>query len=83
MEDLPANLVTRILENVDKERRASINQILNYPEDSAGSIMTTEYVDLRKWMTVRQALDHIKEAGLIKKPSIHAMYLNSAVSLVL
>lgn len=56
LEDLPANLVTRILENVDKERRASINQILNYPEDSAGSIMTTEYVDLRKWMTVRQAL---------------------------
>ena len=67
LEDLPANLVTRILENVDKDRRASINQILNYPDDSAGSIMTTEYVDLRKWMTVRQALDHIKETGIHKE----------------
>lgn len=74
LEDLPANLVTRILENVDKERRASINQILNYPEDSAGSIMTTEYVDLRKWMTVRQALDHIKETG-IHKETIYTCYV--------
>ena len=48
LEDLPANLVTRILENVDNEKRNRINQLLNYPEDSAGSVMTTEYVDLRK-----------------------------------
>lgn len=74
LEDLPANLVTRILENVDKERRTSINQILNYPDDSAGSIMTTEYVDLRKWMTVRQALDHIKETG-IHKETIYTCYV--------
>ena len=74
LEDLPANLVTRILENVDKDRRASINQILNYPDDSAGSIMTTEYVDLRKWMTVRQALDHIKETG-IHKETIYTCYV--------
>ena len=44
LEELPANLVTRILEQVDKDRRAQINTILNYPEDSAGSIMKTEYV---------------------------------------
>lgn len=74
LEDLPANLVTRILENVDKDRRASINQILNYPDDSAGSIMTTEYVDFRKWMTVRQALDHIKETG-IHKETIYTCYV--------
>lgn len=74
LEDLPANLVTRILENVDRDRRASINQILNYPEDSAGSIMTTEYVDLRKWMTVREALNHIKETG-IHKETIYTCYV--------
>ena len=55
LEDLPANLVTRILENVDSEKRNRINQLLNYPEDSAGSVMTTEYVDLRKHTTVREA----------------------------
>ena len=48
LEDMPANLVTRILKNVDKDRRVQINEILNYPEDSAGSIMTTEYVRLHK-----------------------------------
>ena len=48
LEELPANLVTQILETVDGEKRAQINILLNYPQDSAGSIMTTEYVDLRK-----------------------------------
>ena len=48
LEDLPANVVTRILEAVGPEKRAQINKLLNYPEDSVGSIMTTEYVDLRK-----------------------------------
>lgn len=74
LEDLPANLVTRILENVDKDRRASINEILNYPDDSAGSIMTTEYVDLRKYMTVKQALEHIKQTG-IHKETIYTCYV--------
>ena len=64
LEELPANLVTRILEQVDKERRAQINTILNYPEDSAGSIMTTEYVDLRRTTTVKEAMDHIKKTGI-------------------
>src|SRR5699024_2457656 len=67
LEDMPANLVTRILKNVDKDRRVQINEILNYPEDSAGSIMTTEYVRLHKSMTVRQAMQYIKQTGIHKE----------------
>ena len=74
LEELPANLVTRILEQVDKERRAQINTILNYPEDSAGSIMTTEYVDLRRTTTVKEAMDHIKQTG-IHKETIYTCYV--------
>lgn len=74
LEDLPANLVTRILENVDSEKRNRINQLLNYPEDSAGSVMTTEYVDLRKHTTVREALAHIKQTG-IHKETIYTCYI--------
>ena len=51
IEEMPANVVKRILKNVDAETRSNINQILNYPEDSAGSIMTIEYVDLSPDMT--------------------------------
>lgn len=74
LEELPANLVTRILEAVDGETRRKINVILNYPEDSAGSIMTTEYVDLRKHTTVRQAMTHIKRVG-IHKETIYTCYI--------
>ena len=74
LEELPANLVTQILEQVDKERRAQINTILNYPEDSAGSIMTTEYVDLRRKTTVKEAMDHIKQTG-IHKETIYTCYV--------
>ena len=74
LEELPANLVTRILNAVDKETRAQINVILNYPEDSAGSIMTTEYVSFKKTMTVAQALSHIKETG-IHKETIYTCYV--------
>ena len=59
LEELPANLVNRILDTVSTSDRALINQLLNYPEDSAGSIMTTEYVDIRENMTVAQAMAHI------------------------
>lgn len=54
LEDLPANLVTRILKNLDSNKRSTINKLLKYPEDSAGSIMTTEYVTLKKTMTVKR-----------------------------
>ena len=74
LEELPANLVTRILEQVDREKRAQINTILNYPEDSAGSIMTTEYVDLRRTTTVREAMEHIKQTG-IHKDTIYTCYV--------
>ncbi|MDO4344036.1 MAG: magnesium transporter [Eubacteriales bacterium] len=74
LEDLPANLVTRILEAVDREKRNKINILLNYPDDSAGSIMTTEYVDLRKHTTVAQALTHIKRVG-IHKETIYTCYI--------
>lgn len=74
LEELPANLVTRILEQVDREKRAQINTILNYPEDSAGRIMTTEYVDLRRTTTVREAMEHIKQTG-IHKETIYTCYV--------
>lgn len=74
LEEVPANLVTRILETVDPEKRKKINILLNYPDDSAGSIMTTEYVDLRKHTTVAQALTHIKRVG-IRKETIYTCYI--------
>lgn len=77
LEDLPANVVTRILETVDPARRQAINALLQYPEDSAGSIMTTEYVDLRRQMTVAQALDHIRSVG-IHKETIYTCYVLEA-----
>ena len=74
LEDLPANLVTRILKNLDSTKRSTINKLLKYPEDSAGSIMTTEYVTLKKTMTVKQAMNHIKEIG-IHKETIYTCYV--------
>lgn len=74
LEELPANLVTRILDTVDSTKRNSINQLLNYPDDSAGSIMTTEYVDLKKSMTVKDAMLHIKAVG-IHKETIYTCYV--------
>ncbi len=74
IEDLPANLVTRILENVTTEKREEINRLLNYPEDSAGSIMTTEYVDLRPSTTIAEAMVHIKRTG-IHKETIYTCYV--------
>lgn len=74
LEDVPANLVTRILENVPSDKRRKINVLLNYPDDSAGSIMTTEYVDLRRHTTVAQAMTHIKRVG-IHKETIYTCYI--------
>ena len=74
LEELPANLVNRILNTVDQADRTLINQLLNYPDDSAGSLMTTEYVDIRETMTVAQAMAHIKETG-IHKETIYTLSL--------
>lgn len=64
LEELPANLVDKILLNTTKEERSLINTFLNYPENSAGSLMTIDYIDFKVDMTVRQCLEHIKEVGL-------------------
>ena len=81
LEELPANLVNRILDTVSTSDRALINQLLNYPEDSAGSIMTTEYVDIRENMTVAQAMAHIKETG-IHKETIYTCYVTDRRRLI-
>ncbi len=64
LEELPANIVNSILENTPKEERHLINAFLNYPEDSAGSLMTPEYISLDKDMTAKEAMAHIKKEGM-------------------
>ena len=81
IEEMPANVVNRLLKNVDAETRRNINQILNYPEDSAGSIMTIEYVDLSPNMTVKEAFDHIRKTG-IEKETIYTCYVTTRKKLV-
>ena len=74
LEELPANLVTRILHTVNSDKRDLINQLLKFPENSAGSIMTTEYVSLKKTMTIKETMKHIKEVG-IHKETIYTCYV--------
>lgn len=64
VEEMPANLVKRILSQTDPETRRQINELLKYPEDSAGSIMTTEFVDLKPAMTAQEAIEHIRATGV-------------------
>ena len=63
IEEMPSNVVKRILKLVNKEDRNTINELLKYPEDSAGSIMTTEFIDLKENMTAEQALKRIRKIG--------------------
>lgn len=74
LEELPASVVKKVLRNTDDATRKIINQFLNYPEDSAGSIMTIEYADLKKHMTVMEAIAHIKKTG-IDKETINTCYV--------
>ena len=74
VEDMPANMVKRILSQADPETRRLINEMLKYPEDSAGSIMTTEFVDLRPDMTVAEAIKHIRRTG-IDKETVNICYV--------
>jgi len=74
LEEMPANVVKRILRFTDAETRRSINDILKYPEDSAGSIMTTEYVRLKKNITVIDAINHIRKTG-VNKETIYTCYV--------
>ena len=77
IEEMPANVVKRILSNTDPVTRREINELLKYPEDSAGSIMTTEYVRLQEAMTVQQAFDRIRKVG-VDKETIYTCYVTNA-----
>ncbi|MDD7023841.1 MAG: magnesium transporter [Oscillospiraceae bacterium] len=74
LEEMPANAVDKILQAADAQTRDSINKLLKYPKDSAGSIMTIEYVDLRRKMTVFEALKKIKRIG-INQETIYTCYV--------
>ena len=76
VEEMPANVVKRILKAADPEMRKSINQILRYPDYSAGSIMTTEYVSLRPTMTVEEAILRIRRQG-VDKETIYTCYVTA------
>ena len=67
VEEMPANVVRRILQNTDEATRKMINEILKYPKDSAGSIMTIEYVNLKENMTVADAFQTIRRTGIDKE----------------
>ena len=74
LEELPATIVRRVLQNSSPDTRKLINQFLNYPENSAGSVMTAEYVGLKKNMTVEQAFDYIRKYG-VDKETIYTCYV--------
>lgn len=77
IEEMPSSLVKRILKHTDPETRKSINEILKYPEDSAGSIMTIEYVDLKRSMTVADAFMRIRRTG-VDKETIYTCYVTDS-----
>ena len=74
LEEMPSGVVSRILENTGHSDRSMINQLLKYPDSSAGSIMTTEYISLKKEMTVSSAIDKIKREG-IQSETIYILYV--------
>ena len=77
IDEMPATVAKRILAQTDAKTRKMINQLLAYPDDSAGSIMTTEYVDLKKHMTVDMAFDRIRAVGLVTE-AIYTCYVIDA-----
>ncbi|MCI6156934.1 MAG: magnesium transporter [Peptoniphilaceae bacterium] len=81
VEEMPANVVNRILSQSDPRLRRDINRLLKYPENSAGSIMTTEYVDLTPQMTVDMAIAHIRAVG-VDRETIYACYVTDEKKLV-
>ena len=82
LEELPANIVTRVLRNVSKERRATINRLLNYKEDSAGSIMTTEFVALLSNISADEAIRQIRKTGKNKETIYTLFVMDSKRNLV-
>lgn len=77
IEEMPANVVSRILAQADAETRRAINELLQYPEDSAGSVMTTELVELKGSMTAAEAIAHIRRVG-VDKETINTCYITGA-----
>ena len=74
VEEMPANVVKRILANTKPANRKIINELLKYPDDTAGSLMTTEFIDLKENMTVKDAFDFIKNKGM-KKETVYNCYV--------
>ncbi len=81
VEEMPANVVKRILAQADPQMRKEINDLLRYPENSAGSIMTTEYVSLRPKMTVAEAITRIRRTG-VDKETIYTCYVTEGSKLI-
>ncbi len=81
IEDMPANIVSRIIASTDKETREEINSILRYPKDSAGALMTTEYVALRSGYTVSQAIDLVRRTG-VNKETVYTLYVTENRTLI-
>lgn len=67
IEEMPANIVKKVLRNASPKKRELINQFLNYQDDSAGSMMTIEFVDLKEEMTVKEAIEHTRKTGMNKE----------------
>lgn len=81
IEEMPANVVSRILRNTDTETRKQINELLKYPKDSAGSVMTTEFVYFDKDITVKEAFERIRKIGLVKE-TVYTCYVTEARKLL-
>ena len=81
LEEMPANVVDRLLLATDEETRAQINQLLQYPEDSAGSVMNVDYIALRKEMTVAESILKIRQVG-INKETIYTCYVTEKRKLI-
>ncbi|MGI6006181.1 MAG: magnesium transporter [Ruminococcus sp.] len=81
IEEMPANVISRILRSSDAETREAINQILNYPKDSAGSIMTIEYVKLSRYLSVADAISRIRRVGMDKE-TIYTCYVTEYRKLI-
>ncbi|MCK9267870.1 MAG: magnesium transporter [Alkaliphilus sp.] len=74
LEEMPSNVIKRILATATEEERKLVNQFLKYPENSAGSLMTIEYVDLKKEMTVKEALNYVKKVGM-NRETVYTCYV--------
>ncbi len=74
IEEMPANVVKRIIKNTPYEKREQVNMILRYPKNSAGTIMTTEFVELKAWMTREQVFRNIRESG-VEKETVYDCYV--------